>query len=739
MIGADDRNQFEMIRAMPGGVKRLKGLGDELHARGIRGLWPLNPWDYGTAHNHSMAGRSFFTFSLADLISDSHFDGFFGDTMGGITEDYYQAGLTRHNQSIAMEPEAFHLASNFNWVTLGCGYWQELTTGNTYTGKQAGGSYGPGSTYPTDLMVDKWKWLDGRRMTHVCNRWSKNHTDEIQAAWINGVGIETWENVWGAYNKIVPRDGEAIRRLATMLRFLGAEPRRFFANVHWVPRVPVLQDRVFASFFPRTGEGEEEDGDAVWSFINRNRDHDVEGGQIELTTTAEPSSFTFYDCYHGTQLQPNIITTAATTAVTTETTLTLSFPIEAGGLGCLLRLAANSSVASNRSALSAFLGTMANLTSGKPLRSFSREWTGLQQQLIAHNATAPAPAAAPPVGMVRIPPGSFNFVLKGVGHESSSVVQFPWEPAPSGSHARAVNVSELYVDQFPVTCSDYASYLKDSGYLPRDPYNWLKNWDHTAVTDPTLHELSREADERGSTAVPPVAPKGYANKPVTFVSFAEAQAYCKHYGKRLPEAWEFQYFATGGEKNFSFPWGPADDPSRYPKPGFVYFANGTQYDHNHAADTIPGPADVDLFLNGSSAFNVSDLIGNVWQYTSMFEDEHTAGVVTQGSCNYNLTAAPYYFTRAKSLQEHNKWFLFDDSCGRDAGRLASVVSRMSLARACPSQPNRVTCLHGAPPPGAPPPPPAAAASRRRLRLLCQSEFSQQHEVLFRQGAKSSMI
>ena len=114
MIGADDRNQFEMIRAMPGGVKRLKALGDELHARGIRGLWPLNPWDYGTAHNHSMAGRSFFTFSLADLISESHFDGFFGDTMGGITEDYYQAGLTRHNQSIAMEPEAFHLASNFS-------------------------------------------------------------------------------------------------------------------------------------------------------------------------------------------------------------------------------------------------------------------------------------------------------------------------------------------------------------------------------------------------------------------------------------------------------------------------------------------------------------------------------------------------------------------------------------------------------------------------------------------------
>lgn len=72
------------------------------------------------------------------------------------------AGLRRHNQSMAMEPEAYHVVADFNWMTLGWGYWQELTAGSTYTGKQAGGSY-PGSTYPHDLMIDKWKWLDGRR------------------------------------------------------------------------------------------------------------------------------------------------------------------------------------------------------------------------------------------------------------------------------------------------------------------------------------------------------------------------------------------------------------------------------------------------------------------------------------------------------------------------------------------------------------------------------------------------
>ena len=446
-----------------------------------------------------------------------------------------------------------------------------------------------------------------------------------------------------------------------MLRFLGGE-QGFFANLHWVPRVPVLQSLVFASMFP---QGEGEDGDAVWTFINRNREKNVTGAQIEISTTGDPASFAFYDCYHGAQLRPKAVRETDASGVTISK-LALSFSIESGGIGCLLRLAPNSTL--SQASLSGFLGRMAKLTTGKPLGSLSREWKGLQMKMIAHNAT---PATdSPPAGMVLAPPGSFHFALRGVGHEGSSVVQFPWEAAPTGTHNQAMKVSGafghgLYVDQYPVTCGEYAAYLKDSGYVPRDAYNWLKSWDHSAsASDPASHVLPDRTAAGGEGV--PVPPDGYANKPVTYVSFAEAQRYCKHYRKRLPEAFEFQYFATGGKSNYSFPWGETDDPSRYPQPGMIYLSNGSRINHNHYQDTIPGPADVDLFAgNGSSAFNVSDLMGNVWQYTSVFEDEHTAGVITQGSCNYDRdTFAPYYFTRAKSLLEHNKYFLFDDSWER---------------------------------------------------------------------------
>ena len=68
-----------------------------------------------------MPGRTFYTYTLGDLIAATDFDGFFGDTMGGITEDYLNDSLARHHKYIAMEPEAFHAAPDFNWITMGWG------------------------------------------------------------------------------------------------------------------------------------------------------------------------------------------------------------------------------------------------------------------------------------------------------------------------------------------------------------------------------------------------------------------------------------------------------------------------------------------------------------------------------------------------------------------------------------------------------------------------------------------
>ena len=50
-----------------------------------------------------------------------------------------------------------------------------------------------------------FQWFDARRMTNVCERWAIDKTNDLQAAYFNGVGYESWENVWGIWNQITPR------------------------------------------------------------------------------------------------------------------------------------------------------------------------------------------------------------------------------------------------------------------------------------------------------------------------------------------------------------------------------------------------------------------------------------------------------------------------------------------------------------------------------------------------------
>jgi len=239
-------------------------------------------------------------------------------------------------------------------------------------------------------------------MTNICERWSKDHTNALQYALFNGDGFESWENVWGTWNGITDRDGEQIRRVASILRFLGS--RRYLQSKDWVPHSPTAKPAtLFSSLWP-AADGSK--SSAAWTVVNRDVKNASTGPAINITMEP-PAGVTwhYYDLYHGTELP-------------LPTTGTIDIDLEVSGYGAVL---ATPNATSADPELAAFLAKMNKMTR-TPLQSLSNVWQYEQQRRLPI-APAPAPAlpaissgisAPPPPGMVKIPGGKFRFAVQGI-------------------------------------------------------------------------------------------------------------------------------------------------------------------------------------------------------------------------------------------------------------------------------------------------------------------------------------
>ena len=81
---------------------------------------------------------------------------------------------------------------------------------------------------------------------------------------------------------------------------------------------------------------------------------------------------------------------------------------------------------------------------------------------------------------------------------------------------------------------------------------------------------------------------------------------------------------------------------------------------------LPGPADVDAHPAGASPFGVMDMVGNVWQWTDEFVDEHTRTAVLRGGSYYQPQNSLWFFPQAYRLDQHGKYLLMAPSKDRAA-------------------------------------------------------------------------
>jgi iron(II)-dependent oxidoreductase len=485
-IGIDNRSQWDLTRDMPGGVPALRKMVEDFHRRGVRVLFPAMPWDTGTRD----PGVPHWT-ATAQLMAEIGADGVNGDTFAGVPRAYRTAS-DETGHPVAFEPEGAPEAdeglmwNNMNWSNF---------------------------RFTFAPAVPKQKWLEPRHMINISDRWARDKTDDLQFAFFNGIGYVSWENIWGIWNGISPRDAEALGRVASIERRFAAH----LVSADWEPHTPTLRYGVFASKFPLATS-------TVWTFVNRN-EYPIAEEQIAVPHRAGRR---YYDLWHGVELQPRITGDAAV----------LRFAIEGNGFGAVLAVGPGASVPQLEAALA-----QARAWSGQPLAGLSHQWHMLPQQIVEIAATKPA--ARVPEDMAEIPAGEFDFQVSGVEIEGSNWegldVQYPWEPSPRRHHAHTVSIHRFYIDREPVSNAEFKKFLDATNYRPADDHNFLKDWKNGAY------------------------PAGWANKPVTWVSLEDARAYARWAGKRLPHEWEWQYAAQGADGR-AYPWGNAWDASAVPPP-----------------------------------------------------------------------------------------------------------------------------------------------------------------------------
>lgn len=141
----------------------------------------------------------------------------------------------------------------------------------------------------------------------------------------------------------------------------------------------------------------------------------------------------------------------------------------------------------------------------------------------------------------------------------------------------------FYIDRYPVTQSEYHSFVQATGHpIPYYELEWLEtdeyNWDPDSHTPP-----SDKLDH-----------------PVVMVSWKDAQAYSTWAQKRLPTEAEWERTARGHDGR-RWPWG-----NEFKR----------EYSNTQGLGIGRTTAVYRFSPCGNSPEGVSDLIGNVWEWTS---------------------------------------------------------------------------------------------------------------------------
>jgi formylglycine-generating enzyme len=196
VIGIDERNQFDWYRDVPGLAELVRAL----QARGVRVFVDYNPWDVGTRREHATDAEA-----VASVVTELDADGVFLDTMKEAMPEL----------RAALPDAAFEGESTLPLSRIGDHHlsWAQWFADSPVPG------------------VIRARWFEQRHMLHHTRRWNRSHAEELRSAWLNGVGMLVWENVFGVWVGWSERDREQLRGMLGVQR----SRTRLLTHGEWTP------------------------------------------------------------------------------------------------------------------------------------------------------------------------------------------------------------------------------------------------------------------------------------------------------------------------------------------------------------------------------------------------------------------------------------------------------------------------------------------------------------------------